>query len=104
MSKPSLQILIRDNLIKILDDGSFQLNMDYFDYATGLTMTNKKFEKLFGEVPRRPEAKNYDVKWIWQPLFKKLLKGGYKISENIQERDKLKKYLFSWWSCSKLCS
>ena len=39
---------VRENLIKIADDGSFQLDMSYFNYATGLTMTNKKFDALFG--------------------------------------------------------
>ena len=43
-------------LIKIADDGSFKLDMSYFDYATGLTMTNKKFDKLFGGPPRKSEA------------------------------------------------
>ena len=37
------------------DDGSFKLNMKYFDYATGLTMTNKKFSDLFGQPVRDPK-------------------------------------------------
>ena len=49
--------LIKDNLISIQEDGSFQLDMSYFDYCTGLTMTNKKFEKLFGGPPRVSESK-----------------------------------------------
>ncbi len=48
--------LILDNLINISEDGSFQLNMAYFDYATGLSMINKKFSKLFGGPPRIPET------------------------------------------------
>mgnify|MGYP000020490322 CR=1 FL=1 len=48
--------LIKENIIKIADDGSFQLDMSYFDYATGLTMTNKKFDNLFGGPPRKPES------------------------------------------------
>ncbi len=48
--------LIKDSLITILDDGSFHLNMNYFDFATGLTMTNKRFHALFGGPPRNPEA------------------------------------------------
>ena len=49
--------LIKDKLIDIRDDGSFLLNMDYFDYATGLKMTNnKQWEKLFGLPPRKPES------------------------------------------------
>lgn len=46
---------IRDNLIDVKDDGSYRLNMDYFDYCTGLTMTNAKFDALFGGPPRKPE-------------------------------------------------
>ncbi|MBF0620608.1 MAG: carbamoyltransferase [Magnetococcales bacterium] len=46
---------IMDNLIDLKPDGSFRLNMDYFDYCTGLTMTNKRFNALFGGPPRTPE-------------------------------------------------
>ena len=44
--------LIEKNLIHIKDDGSFRLNQDYFNYTTGLTMTNEKFHNLFGQKPR----------------------------------------------------
>jgi carbamoyltransferase len=43
---------IKDNLIDIKEDGSFHLNQSYFNYATGLTMTNKKFDNLFGQKVR----------------------------------------------------
>jgi carbamoyltransferase len=46
---------IRDHLIDIRDDGSFRLNLDYFDFCTGLRMTNDKFDGLFGGPPRKPE-------------------------------------------------
>jgi carbamoyltransferase len=46
---------ILDNLIDLKEDGSFRLNMKYFDFATGLTMTNSKFSELFGEDVRNPE-------------------------------------------------
>ncbi len=46
---------IRDHLIDIKDDGSFRLNLDYFDYCTGLTMTNERFDALFGGPRRAPE-------------------------------------------------
>lgn len=55
--EPRYAQLIRDNLIDIKADGSFHLNMDYFDYCTGLTMTNAKFHALFGGEPRKPEDK-----------------------------------------------
>jgi len=54
--KPIYADLIREKLITIHEDGSFQLDMSYFDYATGLTMTNKKFESLFGAPPRKSET------------------------------------------------
>jgi carbamoyltransferase len=53
---PKYADLIRDNLISICDDGSFQLDMSYFRYCTDLTMTSAKFHKLFGGAPRQPEA------------------------------------------------
>ena len=43
------------NLIHIKDDGTFRLDQSFFNYATGLTMTNKKFDKLFGQKPRDPK-------------------------------------------------
>ena len=55
--KPIYSRLIKDNLIDIKSDGSFRLDQKYFDYATGFKMTNKKFNNLFGKVPRSPESK-----------------------------------------------
>jgi len=54
--EPKYAELIKKHLIKVADDGSFQLDMSYFDYATGLTMTNKKFDALFGGPPRTSES------------------------------------------------
>lgn len=48
--------LILDNLLDLKEDGTFRLNMEYFGYATGLTMTNQRFAKLFGQPAREPEA------------------------------------------------
>jgi carbamoyltransferase len=48
--------LIKKHLIDIKEDGSFSLDMSYFNYATGLTMTTAKFHNLFGSPPRRPES------------------------------------------------
>ena len=50
------QSVIRDNLIDLKPDGSFRLNLDYFNYCTGLTMTNERFHALFGAPPRNPET------------------------------------------------
>ncbi len=53
--KPKYKKLIFDNLIDLKEDGSFKLNMNYFDYATGLSMINKKFSELFKEPARDPQ-------------------------------------------------
>ena len=51
--KPIFEKKIKD-IMDVKDDGSFRLNQKYFNYATGLTMTNDKFHKLFGQKPRDP--------------------------------------------------
>lgn len=53
--KPLYKDKILNNLIDLKDDGSFKLNMEYFDYVAGLKMINKKFIKLFGQKERRPD-------------------------------------------------
>ena len=55
--EPRFKDIILDKLIDVKEDGSFRLNMDYFNYATGLTMTNNKFAKLFNMKRREPENK-----------------------------------------------
>ena len=47
---------IYDHLIDLKDDGSFQMNMEFFDYCTGLRMTSRRFDEVFGGPPRRPES------------------------------------------------
>ena len=54
---PVFKDKILENLIHVKDDGSFRLNLEYFDYCTGLTMTNDKFAGLFGAPARKPEDK-----------------------------------------------
>ncbi len=54
--EPKYVTTIMDNLIDVKEDGSFRLNMDYFNYAAGLTMTNNKFARLFGGPPRTKES------------------------------------------------
>ena len=54
--EPRYADLIRENLIDIKADGTFRLQMDYFDYATGLRMTNDRFADLFGRPARKPES------------------------------------------------
>lgn len=55
--EPKYKHLIYDHLIDVKEDGSFRMNMEYFNYCQGLTMTNEKFHKLFGGPPRVPETK-----------------------------------------------
>jgi len=53
---PSFVDHILDNLVDLKEDGTFRLDMSYFNYCTGLTMTNSKFDALFGSPPRKPES------------------------------------------------
>ena len=53
---PRFVDLVKEHLIDIKEDGSFRLNLEYFDYPTGLRMTNDKFAKLFGAPARAPES------------------------------------------------
>tara|TARA_A100001015_G_scaffold312194_1_gene416882 strand:- start:4137 stop:5975 length:1839 start_codon:yes stop_codon:yes gene_type:complete len=53
--EPTYYDLIKNKLVDIKEDGSFRLNQDYFNYSTGLTMTNNKFDKLFNSKPRSSE-------------------------------------------------
>ena len=54
--EPRYEDLIREHLIAVKDDGSFRMDMRYFNYANGLTMTSRAFERLFGGPPRTPES------------------------------------------------
>ncbi|MDN3513882.1 MAG: carbamoyltransferase [Candidatus Brocadia sp.] len=54
--EPKYKDLILSELIDLKEDGSFKLNMKYFNYCAGLTMTNGRFSKLFGGPPRKPES------------------------------------------------
>ncbi|MBT8066281.1 MAG: carbamoyltransferase [Gammaproteobacteria bacterium] len=54
--QPKYVELILDKLLDLKDDGTFRLDMQYFNYCTGLTMTNSRFDELFGGPPRKPES------------------------------------------------
>ncbi|MBH09541.1 MAG: hypothetical protein CMG74_04155 [Candidatus Marinimicrobia bacterium] len=54
--EPKYKELIYENLIDVKKDGSFRMDMDYFNYCTGSTMTNSRFDILFGGPPRKPES------------------------------------------------
>jgi carbamoyltransferase len=53
--EPRFANLIKEHVIDIKEDGSFRLNLEYFDYCTGLRMTNAKFDRIFGGPARKPE-------------------------------------------------
>lgn len=80
--------IVKEKLIDIKEDGSFKLNMDYFNYTTGLTMTNDKFHKLFGGPPREPESnltqKEMDlaasIQVVTEEVMLKLVKHAKKIT------------------------
>lgn len=55
--EPKYVQTILDHLIDLKEDGSFKMNLSYFDYPVGLTMTNGRFNALFGGPPRKPETK-----------------------------------------------
>jgi len=91
--EPIYKDLIYDNLIDVKDDGSFKMNMEYFDYSVGLKMTSKKFNKLFGDPPRKPESeltkKEMDLARSVQEVTEEIM---MKMATHVQKETK-KKYL-----------
>ena len=77
---------IKNHLIDIKDDGSFRLNMDYFNYCVGLTMTSKKFHNLFDGEPRQPETsitqKEMDIAASIQKVTEEVI---IKMADNISK-------------------
>src|SRR5207248_3789973 len=55
--RPVYADAIRRHLLDLKPDGSFWLDMDYFHYCQGLSMTNRRFHRLFGGPPRQPESR-----------------------------------------------
>jgi carbamoyltransferase len=82
--KPKYVDLIKEKLIIIKNDGSYQLDMTYFDYCTDTKMTSKKFNNLFGAEPRKPESKltqkEMDLAASIQKITEEIL---IKLSKNI---------------------
>jgi len=85
--EPKYIDLIYKHLIDAKPDGSFRLNMDYFDYATGLTMTNARFDKLFGAPRRESESeitqREMDLARSVQVVTEEMI---LRISQTIKER------------------
>jgi carbamoyltransferase len=90
--KPIFKDLIIEKLLDLKEDGSFKLNMKYFNYATGLTMTNEKFSKLFGQ-PVRDSKKDLltqfhmNVASSIQAVTEEII---LKITKNISSKYKIK--------------
>ncbi|MCP4201755.1 MAG: methyltransferase domain-containing protein [bacterium] len=77
--RPTYRDLILDRLIDLKEDGSFRLDMSYFNYCQGLTMTSEKFHRLFGAPPRRPEAST-------EGLYVNLAASIQKVTEEVMLR------------------
>lgn len=84
--EPKYAQLIKDNLIDIKEDGSFHLNMSYFDYCTGLKMTNERFAALFGGPARSAESRltqrEMDLGASVQAVLEEVV---YKLAKGIQK-------------------
>ncbi len=89
--EPKYADKIKENLIDIKSDGSFRMNQDYFNYSTGLTMTNSKFHNLFGQSPRDPKIEkvkqfHMDIAASIQKVTEEII---LKISKSLKEEYKI---------------
>lgn len=89
--EPKYVDVIRRELIDLKADGSFRLNMEYFDYGVGLTMTNARFAKLFGRPARKPEAKltqsDMDLARSVQDVTEEIM---FRMAKHVREQTGLK--------------
>lgn len=87
--EPRFKEHIEKNLIDVKDDGSFHLNMRFFNYCAGLTMTNEKFHTLFGGKPRRPESKitqrdmdlARSIQEVTEDILMKIVRHVYRVTK-----------------------
>jgi len=91
--EPEYADLIFDHLIDLKEDGSYRLDMSYFDYAAGLRMTSSKFHALFGDEPRRPETpltqKHMDVAASIQKVTEEVMLRTARHAKEITGTDNL---------------
>jgi len=88
---PKYADAIFEHLVDLREDGSFKLNMKYFAYDYGLTMTNKKFEKLFGMPRREPESEMEQFHWDMAASVQKVTEEVVlRIAHDLHERTGLK--------------
>jgi carbamoyltransferase len=90
--KPIFKKIILETLMDLKEDGSFRLNMDFFNYGSGLTMTNKKFSDLFGHPVRNPKKEplrqfHMDIASSIQAVTEEIV---LKITKNISQEYKIK--------------
>ena len=64
--EPKYAEVIYDKLIDLRDDGSFRLDLDYFDYCAGLTMTNQRFDGCSAGRRARPSRRSRSARWTWR--------------------------------------
>ncbi|MFX0200579.1 MAG: carbamoyltransferase [Candidatus Hodarchaeota archaeon] len=87
--KPRYRDLILTELVDVKEDGSLRLNLSYFDFLGGLRMTNKRFEKLFGGPPRKPETEITEremdiaasIQAVTEEIVMKMVRHVYKVTK-----------------------
>lgn len=94
---------ILNYLIDLKDDGTFRLNMDYFNYTVGLTMTNQKFDELFAGPPRQAEGKltqrEMDIAASIQVVTEEVV---LRLCRTIKKRIECRLFVSRGWGCSQL--
>ena len=86
--KPKYAHIIFEKLVDLKEDGSFKLNMQYFNYCAGLTMTNSKFDTLFGDKPRKSESKltqkdmdiASSIQFVTEEIMLRIVEHVYKLT------------------------
>jgi carbamoyltransferase len=86
--QPHYVNVIFEKLVDVKDDGSFKLNMEYFGFCNGLRMTNRKFERLFGAPPHKPEMKitqkemdlAASIQKVTEEIILKMVRHVYKVT------------------------
>jgi carbamoyltransferase len=94
--RPVYHELILEHLIDLKADGSFRLNMDYFNYCQGLTMTNDRFHRLLGAPPRSPESmleqRHMDVAASIQKVTEEIV---LRMARTVQQETRMKKLVLA---------
>jgi carbamoyltransferase len=89
--QPAYRDIILNQLLDLKEDGSFKLNMPYFNYGVGLTMINRRFEKLFGGPPRQPESRltqrDMDLARSIQDVTEEIM---FRMARHVRRETKLK--------------